>query len=348
MTADMKDSIVKRYRRWPLSVFAAIALLASFGCTPAQQAASVSGALPTAAPRTSVPLTSPTAQPTAYPAPASEQYPAPASEQYPAPNQAPPAPTYSYRVVASYPHDPGAFTQGLVYIGEDRFYEGTGQYGASVLREFVLATGEDTRPRVALDAEYFGEGIAVVGQHIFQITWQNGVGFIYDRESFERVGEFRYPPAGAALPGEGWGLAYDGQRLIMSDGSANLYFVDPAATLESGELAIIGQVAVQDAGQPIARLNELEYIDGEVWANIWTTDRIARIDPTSGQVTAWVDLSGLSALLTPADGRIDVLNGIAYDAEQGRLFVTGKWWPNLFEIELAEPLSLYVPFASAS
>ncbi len=229
-----------------------------------------------------------------------------------------PAPAYTARVVNAYPHDPGAFTQGLVFV-DGELYEGTGLRGQSSLRRVDLETGEVLQSR-ALPAEYFGEGIAVLGGRIFQLTWQSHVGLIYDRESFEQLGEFSYPT-------EGWGLTHDGRRLIMSDGTATLHFLDPETLAETG------RVQVTDRGQPVVRLNELEYIHGEVWANVWLTDRIARIDPETGQVVGWLDLTGL---LSPQDEaqEVDVLNGIAYDVEKDRLFVTGKWWPKLFEIEL--------------
>jgi glutamine cyclotransferase len=317
---------VKRYNRGPAALLLPLILLLAFGCAPTPQAASIGAGADQPTRRTALPLSPPTAAPAAEPQPA----------------QAPPAPIFSSRVVASYPHDAGAFTQGLVYIGDDSFYEGTGLNGASTLREVALADGA-VRRSVSLSQEYFGEGIAVVGDYIFQITWQNGVGFIYDRASFERVGEFRYPPEGRELPAEGWGLTYDGQRLIMSDGTANLYFIDPEATRSSGVLAITGQITVQAGGQPVPRLNELEFVDGAVLANIWYADQIARIDPASGEVTGWFDLSGLLPNRDPNN----VLNGIAYDEANDRLFVTGKNWPQLFEIDLIGPISLYAPLLAA-
>jgi glutamine cyclotransferase len=228
-------------------------------------------------------------------------------------------PVYTYVVVAEYPHDPNAFTQGLQYV-DGELYEGTGLNGASSLRRVALETGEVLQ-QVDLDDAYFGEGITVVEDQIYQLTWQSNVGFIYDRESFARQEEFSYPT-------EGWGITYDGEQLIMSDGSATLRRWDPET------LAEVGRVDVVDQGRPITRLNELEYINGEVFANIWQTNRIARIDPATGHVTGWIDLTGL---LDPEDitQRVDVLNGIAYDAENDRLFVTGKWWPKLYEIDLA-------------
>ncbi len=229
-------------------------------------------------------------------------------------------PTYGYRVVNAYPHDAEAFTQGLV-LEDGVFYEGTGLLGKSSLREVVVETGAIARI-VPLESTYFGEGIAVVGDQVIQLTWRSQIGFVYDKATFERTGQFTYPT-------EGWGLTYDGNRLIMSDGSSYLYFLDPN-TFER-----TGQVQVTGPDGPIVRLNELEYIDGEVYANIWKTDRIARIGPATGSLLAWIDLSGL---LPPEDrtGDEDVLNGIAYDPDGDRLFVTGKLWPKVYEIELVE------------
>jgi glutamine cyclotransferase len=235
-----------------------------------------------------------------------------------APASAPPV--YTYRVVNIYPHDPTAFTQGLVYQ-EGIFYEGTGLYSQSTLRKVDPSTGQVLQG-IGLPDQYFGEGIVILGERLYQLTWQENTGFIYDKESFELLDRWSYA-------GEGWGLTSDGQRLIMSDGSHELRFLDP------GTLQELGRVAVVDAhGQPVARLNELEWVEGEVWANVWQTDLIARIDPASGRLLGWVDLSGLLSDEDRAAQRVDVLNGIAYDAQTGRLFVTGKWWPKLFEIEL--------------
>jgi glutamine cyclotransferase len=223
-----------------------------------------------------------------------------------------------YRVLETYPHDPQAWTQGLVYH-EGVLYEGTGLRGRSSLRQVELETGEVLRLK-PLPAHYFGEGIAILDGRIYQLTWQSNVGFIYELATFEQVGQFSYPT-------EGWGLTHDGAQLIMSDGTATLHFLDPT------DLSKVGQVTAHDAAGPIIRLNELEYVRGEVWANVWTTDRIARIDPGDGSVVGWIDLGGL---LSPEDvaGQVDVLNGIAYDAEGDRIFVTGKLWPKLFEIQL--------------
>ncbi|GIK72488.1 MAG: hypothetical protein BroJett021_14760 [Chloroflexota bacterium] len=226
---------------------------------------------------------------------------------------------YDYRVVNVYPHDPDAFTQGLVYI-DDELYEGVGLYGRSSLRKVDLESGSVLQQH-DLDAAYFGEGIAVIGDKIFQLTWQNSVGFIYDRKTFNELDRFEYAT-------EGWGLTYDGEHLIMSDGTPTIYFLDPAT------LQTVRTITVTVEGQALPRLNELEYIDGRIFANVWQTDVIVRIDPTTGIVDGVADLSGLLAQAPPFEGAVDVLNGIAYDAKRDRLFVTGKLWPYLFEIEL--------------
>jgi glutamine cyclotransferase len=228
---------------------------------------------------------------------------------------------YTYNITNPYPHDRDAFTQGLVF--EDGvLYEGTGQYGHSSLRRVELETGDILQIR-ELSEQFFGEGITIYGDEIIQLTWQSNVGFVYDKNNFELLGEFNYST-------EGWGITHDGTRLIMSDGTATLHFLDPQTFEE------IGQLEVFDNDSPIARLNELEYIQGEIYANVWQTDWVARIAPQTGRVVGWIDLSGL---LTAEDRSepVDVLNGIAYDAEDDRLFVTGKWWPKLFEIELIAP-----------
>jgi glutamine cyclotransferase len=297
-----------------------IALLALAGCTSAASSAAADVRVPSARPIT-----------VATPQPAAPAQPSPT------PEPTGPAPVYGYRVVASYPHDPNAFTQGLVYIGDDRFYEGTGLYGQSTLREVNLTDGTIVPGRlVRLRDEFFGEGVALVDGRIFQLTWKECTGLIYDAASFTQIGTFRYGEAdGVCLPTqEGWGLAYDGERLIMSDGTATLTFLDPVE-LAAGRFTVLGTVDVHDNGTPITNLNELEVIDGLVYANVWLTDRIVKIDPATGCVLAWIDLTGL--LPSNAAARVDVLNGIAYDAEQKRLFVTGKWWPTLFEIELLPP-----------
>jgi len=231
------------------------------------------------------------------------------------------APVNSYRVVRTYPHDPEAFTQGLVYL-DGLLYEGTGLNGQSTLRLVELETGEVLQS-IDLPDEFFGEGIAIVEDSIFQLTWLSNRGFVYDLWSFDQIGEFTYPT-------QGWGLTYDGTYLIMSDGSSTLYFCDPE-TFDQ-----VSFVNVQYRGTPVQHLNELEYIDGLVYANVWQTDRIARIDPSSGELIDWIDLSGL--LDTVGNTLpVDVLNGIAYDPYLDRLFVTGKLWPYVFEIEIVEP-----------
>jgi glutaminyl-peptide cyclotransferase len=232
--------------------------------------------------------------------------------------QAASTPVYGYRIVHAFPHDPAAFTQGLFYL-DGFLYEGTGLYGSSTLRKVKLETGEVVE-RHDLPAQYFGEGIVNWGPLIMQLTWQNGLGLVYRRAGFHLEKTFPYP-------GEGWGLTQDGQHLIESDGSSSLRYWDPVTFQETRRLG------VNDAGNPVEKLNELEFIRGEIYANVWQTDRIARISPSTGRVTSWIDLEGI---LSPADrtSRVDVLNGIAYDAQRDRLFVTGKLWPKLFEIKL--------------
>ncbi|HNS01819.1 MAG TPA: glutaminyl-peptide cyclotransferase [Anaerolineae bacterium] len=307
------------------------ALLLSIGlaaCQPAAPAAPAPAAAPqpalTAPPAPTA--AAPTSAPTAA-APASTPTPAPTAQPAaPTPIDAPPTPAaqpsiYGYQVLNVFPHDPSAFTQGLVYQ-DGIFYEGTGLRGQSTLRQVDPATGQVLQG-VRLPDQYFGEGIALLGDRLYQLTWQENTGFIYDKTSFELLGTWNYA-------GEGWGLTSDGQRLIMSDGSNELRFLDPAAMEELGRVAV-----VDGDGLPVTRLNELEWVEGEVWANVWQTDRIARIDPASGRLLGWIDLAGLLPEEDRAAQRVDVLNGIAYDAATGRLFVTGKWWPKLFEIQVA-------------
>ena len=229
-----------------------------------------------------------------------------------------PVPVYTYMILNTYTHDRDALTQGLV-LENGVLYEGTGLYGKSSLRKVDLETGKVLQVH-RLPSAYFGEGITIFGDTIIQLTWQSKRGFVYDKNSFEVLREFTYKT-------EGWGITNDGKRLIMSDGTSTLYFLD------ADTFIVIGQVQVYDSNVPVANLNELEYIRGQVYANVWHTDSIAIIDPDSGRVTGWIDLSGL--LPPQTDGMpVDVLNGIAYDTEAGRLFVTGKLWPSLFEIEL--------------
>jgi glutamine cyclotransferase len=230
-----------------------------------------------------------------------------------------PDPEHAYTVVNTFPHDPEAFTQGLVYH-DGRLYEGTGLRGRSTVRIVDLETGEITRVH-HMPPEYFGEGITLLGDTIIQVTWQSRIGFVYDKQSLEVLDTF-------SISTEGWGLTHDGASLILSDGTPTLHFLDPETFQETRT------VEVRDGDEQVVNINELEYIDGEVYANIWKTDLIVRIDPTSGLVLESLDLAGLREYVDP-EASIDVLNGIAYDDESGHLFVTGKLWPLLFEIELA-------------
>jgi len=225
---------------------------------------------------------------------------------------------YSFNVVATYPHDDTAFTQGLVYH-EGLLYEGTGRYGRSSLRISDLSTGIVIE-EVNLPAEFFGEGIAVVGDHVYQVTWEEGTGFVYSADDLSETRSFSYS-------GEGWGLTYDGANLILSNGSSTLSFLNP----ETFQVVRTVDVAYDDA--PVLNLNELEYVDGVVYANIWQTNQIVMVDPDDGAVIGWIDLEGIEEHLDSTDG-IDVLNGIAYNYDTGRFLVTGKLWPNVFEIEL--------------
>jgi glutamine cyclotransferase len=227
-------------------------------------------------------------------------------------------PIYTYRIVSIYPHDRDVFTEGLVFEN-GVIYEGTGVYGRSSLRKVDLETG-NVLQNYELPSEYFGEGITVFRDIIIQLTWQSHIGFVYDKNSFELLRDFTYAT-------EGWGITNDGERLIMSDGTSILYFLDPDT------FRTIGHIEVYDNDTPINKLNELEYINGQIFANIWQTDEIAMIDPCNGQVTGWIDLSGLLQSQN-YDMPVDVLNGIAYDTANSRLFVTGKLWPWLFEIKL--------------
>ena len=226
----------------------------------------------------------------------------------------------TYQIVRSYPHDRQAFTQGLVYL-DGVLYEGTGLNGQSSIRKVKLETGEVLQQR-RLEDRYFGEGIAAWGNTLVQLTWQAEIGFVYDRSSFEPVRTFSYT-------GEGWGLTHDGTRLIMSDGTDTVRFLDPRTMTETGRLA------VREGRRPVSGLNELEFVKGEVFANVYQTDRVVRFSPKTGQVTGWIDLRGL---LPPREAvGVDVLNGIAYDPAGDRLFVTGKLWPRLFEIRMVPP-----------
>ena len=227
-------------------------------------------------------------------------------------------PVYTYRVVQTYPHDAEAWTQGLVYH-EGFLYEGTGLRGHSFLRRVDLETGE-VKQSLPLEDSFFGEGIVIWEDRLYQLTWQSRTGFIYDWQTFQPLGSWTYDT-------EGWGLTHDGTHLIMSDGTPVLRFLDPET------LAVMRQVEVRAQSGPVVWLNELEYVNGEIYANVWPTDRIVRIAPETGKVAGWIDMKGL---LTPNERgeEVDVFNGIAYDSDNDRLFVTGKYWPKLFEIRL--------------
>jgi glutaminyl-peptide cyclotransferase len=227
---------------------------------------------------------------------------------------------WTFKVIAAYPHDPSAFTQGLA-LHEGELYEGTGQYGASSVRKVDLETGRVEKQR-SLNPRYFGEGIAILDGRLYQLTWQNQAAIVYDVATFEVLQTVPFP-------WEGWGLTHDGTHLIASDGSASLRFLDPQ------KLEVVRTIEVHDGEQPIGQLNELEYIDGEIWANIWHDDRIARISPDSGEVLGFIDLAAL--LPRAARDPEAVLNGIAFDPVAERLLVTGKNWPQLFEIEVVRP-----------
>jgi glutaminyl-peptide cyclotransferase len=231
-------------------------------------------------------------------------------------------PVYGYRVVHVYPHDTSAYTEGLFYK-DGYLYESTGEAGESTVRKVELATGKVVQ-RHDVPAQYFGEGIVDWHDHLIQLTWKDQLGFVYDLEHFQQQRTFQYP-------GEGWALTRDDKHLYMSDGSPVLRILDPET------LATVGSIMVTDDRNPVLNLNELEWVKGEIYANVWMTNRIARIDPTTGHVKGWIDLTGLFDNSKLPDPGNDVLNGIAYDARQDRLFVTGKRWPKLFEITLTGP-----------
>lgn len=223
-----------------------------------------------------------------------------------------------WTLVRSYPHDPTAFTEGLIWL-DGSLYESTGKMGVSQIREVRLKDGSVKRS-VSLAPAYFGEGLTNWRNTLISLTWRSSVGFLWNRADLHQTGNFHYA-------GEGWGLTQDGTRLIMSDGSAQLRFLDPETLKETGRLT------VTDKGVPVPMLNELEYVKGEILANVWMTDRIARIDPKTGHIVDWIDIGRLSRSLKLSDYDA-VPNGIAYDAKRDRLFVTGKYWPKLFEIKL--------------
>ncbi len=224
---------------------------------------------------------------------------------------------YTYSVVHSYQHDTTAFTEGLAY-SDGYIYESTGLYGNSTLRRVDLSTGavlEETK----LGSQYFGEGLTIVGNEIVQLTWQENTAFVYDKTTFALLGDFTYPT-------EGWGLTSNGTDLIMSDGSSNLYFLNPDTFQR------VGQVQVREGNASVININELEYVNGDLYANIWQQQKIAIINLQTGQVKAWINLAGIQNMV--GFNSEQVLNGIAYDSQNDRLFITGKQWPQLFEIKL--------------
>lgn len=229
-------------------------------------------------------------------------------------------PVYTPDIINTYNHDQGAWTQGLFY-SNGFLYESTGLEGKSSLRKVEIETGEVTQ-KTDLASEYFAEGITLFEDKIIQLTWQNKTCFVYDKESFQLLSEFDYP---TNWPEEGWGITYDGEYLIMSDGTDVLYYLDP------DDYSVVEEINVTADGEAVTYLNELEHINGNIYANIWQTDRIAVIQP-DGEVIAWIDLEGI---LSSADcsSEIDVLNGIAYNPDSDTIYVTGKYWCRLFELE---------------
>lgn len=229
-------------------------------------------------------------------------------------------PILGYRIIKDYPHDTSAFTQGLAYEN-GIFYEGTGQYGRSTLRLVSLDTGRILK-QTSLPETLFGEGIAIWKDKLVQLTWQSGLGLVYDKKNLTKIVEFHYQT-------EGWGITSDGKRLIMSDGTEMLHFLDGETFKEQGRLRVMAN------GVPVKGLNELEYIEGKIYSNVWPTNWIVIISPDTGKVTGCINLHGI---LRKSDGQVghevDVLNGIAYDEANGRLFVTGKLWPKIFEIKI--------------
>lgn len=227
-------------------------------------------------------------------------------------------PVFGYKIVNTYPHNTNSFTQGLIF-DKGVLYESTGLNGRSAVKIVDLKTGKTLKSHELPD-NYFGEGIAIIENKIIQLTWRSKTGFVYDKKTLKLIKKFSYQT-------QGWGITYDGKYLIISDGSAVLYFMDP------NTFKVVGTLEVYEDNGKVSKLNELEYINGEIYANIWGTEKIARINPKTGRVTAWIDLSGL---LNKEDkkNRVDVLNGIAFNSDKGSLFVTGKLWPKMFEIEL--------------
>jgi glutamine cyclotransferase len=234
------------------------------------------------------------------------------------PPASPPAPIVGVQQVASFPHDTTSFTEGFLYHG-GAFYESTGRNGESLMRKVDPASGRVLK-QAKLDSTYFGEGLTLLGGRLYQLTWQTHVGFVYDTVTFKQLATF-------PIESEGWGMTTDGTSLIMSDGTSTIRFVDPQ------KFSTTRTIDVQDASSFVVNVNELEWIKGEIWANVWKTNRIARVDPATGRVKQWLDLDGL---LPPGSvtSQEAVLNGIAYDAEHDRVFVTGKLWPKIFQIRV--------------
>lgn len=239
-------------------------------------------------------------------------------KQNPPQNSTPAAPTFSFEIVNTWHHDPEAFTEGLQYLGGE-LYESTGLNKLSSLRRVELKTGKVLQ-KIDIPDEYFGEGITILGNKIYQLTYQTHIGFIYDLKTFKQLGTWHYE-------GEGWGMTNDGTYLIMSNGSNKITYLDPKS------FAIVKTLEVYDQGYRVEDINELEFIKGEIYANIWRIDRVVCIDPASGKVNSWIDLSGLMMPQERTE-RVDVLNGIAYDEKGDRIFITGKYWPKLFEIKV--------------
>jgi glutamine cyclotransferase len=229
-------------------------------------------------------------------------------------------PVYGYEVVNTFPHDAQAFTQGLIFQ-DGQFIESTGLERHSTLRRVELQSGKVLQ-KIDVPPYFFAEGMTLFGGKIYQLTWKGEKGFIYDPKTFDKLGEFKYT-------GEGWGLTHDADSLILSDGSDEIRFIDPSTYQVKRTISIV------DAGEPVVEINELEYVRGEIYANVWHENRIARIDPSNGRVKGWIDLSGI---LKPGEVTDEeaVLNGIAYDEQSDRLFVTGKLWPKIFEIKLKQ------------
>ena len=311
---------------WLLALLALVAACGGPGATLTPTPLLVATATPSPVPTPTAIAPTPTATvvPTQTPVPTPTPSPTAlrTATPPPTPTKSPASvPVYSYKVVNVFPHDSNAFTQGLVF-DNGLLYEGTGLLGRSTLRRVSLETGV-VQQVYSIPAQEFGEGIVIFGDkgdRIVQLTWRSHRGYVYDKDSFALLETFSYPT-------EGWGITWDGRRLIMSDGTATLHFLDPATLLETGS------VPVRDVNGPVTNLNELEYIDGIVYANVWLTTRIVMISPETGSVVGWIELKGLVDSLDKSK-QPDVLNGIAWDAAGKRLFVTGKLWPSLFEIEL--------------